>query len=65
MHHPKPSLVRCVEAPLQPTAFQLLTVVRPRPFARSQGLAAFYEKRQRWGDYAWSLQELMQLFLDV
>ncbi|KAL8292821.1 hypothetical protein RQP46_000515 [Phenoliferia psychrophenolica] len=27
-----------------------------------QGLAAFYEKRQRWGDYAWAILELMQLF---
>ncbi|KAK4701573.1 superkiller protein 3, partial [Phenoliferia sp. Uapishka_3] len=27
-----------------------------------QGLAAFYEKRQRWGDYAWVILELMQLF---
>lgn len=27
-----------------------------------QGLASFYEKRQRWSDYAWTLLELMQLF---
>ena len=27
-----------------------------------QGLATFYEKRQRWSDYAWSLLELMGLF---
>ncbi|KAM0752109.1 TPR-like protein [Meredithblackwellia eburnea MCA 4105] len=32
-----------------------------QPLAR-QGLASFYEKRNRWSDYAWSLQELMQLF---
>ncbi|GAA5985800.1 hypothetical protein JCM11641_006210 [Rhodosporidiobolus odoratus] len=32
-----------------------------QPLAR-QGLASFYEKRQRWTDYARELQGLMQLF---
>ncbi|GAA5931798.1 hypothetical protein JCM3775_000045 [Rhodotorula graminis] len=34
-----------------------------QPLAR-QGLATFYEKRQRWTDYARELQGLMQLFSD-
>ncbi|GAA5887775.1 hypothetical protein JCM5296_001762 [Sporobolomyces johnsonii] len=29
-----------------------------------QGLTTFYEKRQRWADYARGLQELMQLFAE-
>ncbi|GAA5925404.1 SKI complex subunit tetratricopeptide repeat protein SKI3 [Sporobolomyces koalae] len=34
-----------------------------QPLAR-QGLTTFYEKRQRWSDYARGLQELMQLFIE-
>ncbi|GAA6060942.1 hypothetical protein JCM10212_003850 [Sporobolomyces blumeae] len=34
-----------------------------QPLAR-QGFTTFYEKRQRWGDYARGLQELMQLFVE-
>jgi len=30
-----------------------------------QGLTTFYEKRQRWVDYARGLQELMQLFIEL
>ncbi|GAA6008264.1 hypothetical protein JCM11491_001948 [Sporobolomyces phaffii] len=34
-----------------------------QPLAR-QGLTTFYEKRQRWSDYARGLQELMDLFAE-
>ncbi|GJN90635.1 hypothetical protein Rhopal_003647-T1 [Rhodotorula paludigena] len=34
-----------------------------QPLAR-QGLASFYEKRQRWSDYSRELQGLMQLFAE-
>ena len=57
-------------APSQTLARQVRTELheaRPTadPRGLGQGLASFYEKRQRWGDYACSLLELMQLFKDA